>query len=63
MTDEPRFIKVVKLKSGGYAKYLGYNAKVIPPKVRVQRFVPGGEHVTLSDTVDEINPSEISDDD
>lgn len=53
-------IQVVKLKSGGYAKYLGINAKVVPEKVRVQRFV---SERGLSDTVDEIDPSEISDDD
>jgi hypothetical protein len=42
---------------------MGYNTRVVPPKVRVQRFVPDGEQVILSDTVDEINSSEISDDD
>jgi hypothetical protein len=60
MIGEPHLIQVVKLKSGGYAKYLGINAKVVPEKVRVQRFV---SERGLSDTVDEIDPSEISDDD
>jgi len=61
MLDPARTIQTVKLKIGGYAKYEGFNVSVQPPKVRVRKFIAKLGTVELSDTVDEVDASEITD--
>jgi hypothetical protein len=62
MTGSVQFIQTVKLKSGGYAKFEGFNITTDPVKVRVRRFVFEASAITLSATTDDIDASEISTD-